>query len=76
MIYSAVLSWQINFAFSVQVIFKDLHNLKRILKGIGLCANRDIPSMSSCLPETESDAVDDGELVELGSALILMEVDD
>ena len=34
MVYSAVLSWQINFAFSVQVIFKDLHNLKRILKEI------------------------------------------
>jgi len=62
MVYSAVLSWQIN-AFSVQVIFKDLHNLKRILKEIGLCANHDIPSMSSCLPEAESVAA--GELVEL-----------
>ena len=75
MVYSAALSWQINFAFSVQVIFKDLHNLKRILKEIGLCANRDIPSMSSCLPVAESDVVDDGELVELGSALLLMEAD-
>ena len=75
MIYSAVLSWQINFAFSVQVIFKDLHNLKRILKEIGLCANRDIPSMSSCLPIAESDVADDGELVELGSALILLLLD-
>ena len=75
MIYSAVLSWQINFAFSVQVIFKDLHNLKRIMKEIGLCANRDIPSMSSCLPEAESDVVAARELVELDSTLILMVLD-
>ena len=72
MIYSAVLSWQINFAFSVQVIFKDLHNLKRILKEIGLCANRDIPSMSSYLPEAESDIADDEELVELDILILLV----
>ena len=75
MVYSAVLSWQINFAFLVQVIFKDLHNLKRILKEIGLCANRDIPFMSSCLPEAESDVVDDGELVKFDATVTLMEVD-
>ena len=60
---------------SVQIIFTGRQNLKRILKEIGLCGNRDIQVMSSCLPLAESDVADDGELVELGSTLLLMEVD-
>ena len=73
MVYSAGLSWQTHFVLSLQVIFKDLHNLKGVLKEIGLCANRDIQVMSSCLPFAGSDVVDDGVLVEVGSTVVLLE---
>ena len=73
MVYSAGLSWQTHFVLSLQVIFKDLRNLKGILKEIDLCANRDIQAMSSCLPLAGSDVVDDGVLVEVGSTVVLLE---
>ena len=43
------------------------------MKEIGLCANRDIQVMSSCLPFAGSDVVDDGVLVEVGSTVVLLE---
>ena len=59
---------------SVQIIFTGRHNLKRILKEIGLCANRDIQVMSSYLPLAGSDVVDDGVLVEVGGTVVLVVV--
>ena len=75
MVYHAILSWQRNLMSSVQIIFTGRQNLKRILKELGLRAYRDIQFMGSCLPLAGGDVVDDGELVELGSTLLLMEVD-
>ena len=72
MVYSAVLSWQINFVLSVQLIFKYLQNLKRILKELVFCANRDIQFMAACLPLAGSGVVDDGVLVEVGISVVLL----
>ena len=73
MVCNAILSWQINLMLSVQVIFRGLHNLKRILKELGLCANRDIQFMGSCLPLAGGGVVDDGVLVEVGGTVVLLE---
>ena len=72
MVYSAVLSWQINFVLSVQLIFKCLQNLKRILKELVFCANRDIHFMGACLPLAGGDLVDDRVLVEVGISVVLL----
>ena len=58
MVYNAVLSWQINL-MSIQIIFIGLQILKRILKELGLCANRDIQYMGFCLLFAEDGVVDD-----------------
>ena len=58
---------------SVQVIFKGLQNLKRILKELGLCINRDLQDMGSCLPPPGGGVVDDGVLVEVGGTVVLLE---
>jgi len=58
---------------SVQIIFKGLQNLKKILKELGLFATRDIQSMGSFLPLVGDDVVDDGVLVEVGSTVVLLE---
>ena len=58
---------------SVQVIFKGLQNLKRILKELGLCTNRDIQVTGTCLPLAGGDVVDDGVLVEVGGSVVLLE---
>ena len=68
MAYHAVLSWQRNLTSSVQIIFTDLQNLKRILKEPGLCTNRDIQVMGTCLPLAGGGVVDDGVLVEVCGA--------
>ena len=57
---------------SVQIIFTGRQNLERILKEIGLCGNRDIHVMSSCLPLAGDNVVDDGVLVELGGTVVLL----
>ena len=72
MVSNSILSWQINLMLSVQVIFRGLHDLKRILKELGLCANRDIQFMGSCLP-LAGDDVNDGVLVEVGGSVVLLE---
>ena len=72
MVYSALLGWEINLVLSVQIIFNGLQNLKRILKELGLCANRDIQFMGTCLPLAGDDVVDDGALVEVGSTVVLL----
>ena len=64
MVYSAVLSWQINFVL--------LQNLKRILKELVFCANRDIHFMGACLPLAGGDLVDDRVLVEVGISVVLL----
>ena len=59
---------------SVQIIFTGRQNLERILKEIGLCGNRDIQFMSSCLPLAGGDVVVVGVLVEVGGTVVLLGV--
>ena len=58
---------------SVQVNFKGLQNLKRILKELGLCANHYFQFMGSCLPSLGGGVVDDEVLVEVGGTVVLLE---
>ena len=75
MAYHAVLSRQRNLMSSSQIIFKGRQNLKRVLKKLGLCTNRDIQFTGSCLPFIAgSDVVDDGVLVEVGGTVVLLVV--
>ena len=70
---NTVLKGSINLMLSLQIIFKGLQNFKRIVKDLGLCANRDIQFMGFCLPLARGDLVDDGVLVEVGGTVVLLE---
>ena len=73
MAYHTVLSWQRNLMSSVEIIFTGPQNLKRILKELGLCTNREFQFMGSFIPSPEGGVVDDGVLVEVGSTVVLLE---
>ena len=72
MAYHAVLSWQRNLTSSVQFFLTGLPNLKRILKELGLCTNRDIQVMGTCLPLAGGGVVDDGVLVEASGTVVML----
>ena len=72
MLCNTVLSMQIKLILLVQIKFKGLQNFKRILKYLGLCANRDLHwVMGSCLPSVVGNVVDDvgGTAILLGRML-------
>jgi len=73
MAYHPVLSWQRNLTSSIQIFFTGRQNLKRILKELGLCTNRDIQVMGTCLPLAGGGVVDDGVLVEASGTVLLLE---
>ena len=72
MAYHAVLSWQRNLTSSVQIFFTGRQNVKRILKELGLCTNREIQVMGTCLPLAGAGVVDDGELVEASGTVVML----
>ena len=45
--------------------------MKRILKVLVLCANRDLQVMGPCLPSAGGDVVDDGAQVEVDGTVVL-----
>ena len=52
--------------------FTGRQNLKRILKELGLCANRAIQVMGTCLPLAAGGVVDDGVLVEASGTVVML----
>ena len=72
MLFNAVLRVQINLRLSVKIIIKGSQNLERILKELGLCANRELQVMDSCLPPPGGDMFIDGVLVEVGGTVVVL----
>ena len=46
--------------------------MKRILKELGLCTNREIQVMGTCLPLAGGGIVDDGVLVEASGTVVML----
>ena len=68
MLCNTILSMKIKLILSVQIQFKGLQNFKSILKYLGLCANRDLQVMGSCLPSVVGKVFDD-----VGGTVVLLE---
>ena len=72
MLFNAVLRVQINLRLWVKIIIKGSQNLERILKELGLCANRELQVMDICLPWPGGDVFIDGVLVEVGGTVVVL----